>query len=161
VLLELASADDDAEFAPYGTGRVEQRPYPRIDTVFDVSYEEPKQLYLLHGFVVSTARQLRGRIVVVTHGPELRVFAKENFERYQGVVQKMAELAEAGVEFRMCGEALRVAGYEPRDMHGFITVVPNGFAEIALLQAQGYRYLNPVPLSVRDARQLERARRPG
>lgn len=94
-------------------------------------------------------------MVVVTHGPELRAFAKENYEKYQGVVQKMGELAEAGVEFRMCNNAMRAAGYKPEDMHGFITVVPAGFPEIAYLQSQGYQYINPLPLPVKDVRYLD------
>ena len=40
-------------------------------------------------------------------------------------------------------------------MHGFITVVPAGFPEIALLQSQGYAYVNPIPLSPREVRYLE------
>jgi hypothetical protein len=94
-------------------------------------------------------------MVVVTHGPELRVFAKENYARYQGIVDKMAELSEAGVDFRMCNNAMRAAGFQADDMHGFITVVPAGFPEIAYLQSRGYAYINPIPLSVKDVRYLD------
>ncbi len=40
-------------------------------------------------------------------------------------------------------------------MHGFITVVPAGFPEIAYLQSKGYQYINPTPLSVKDVRYLD------
>lgn len=143
------------DFAPYGTAKVDMHDYPTIDAVFDVNYDDPKSLNILYAFVKNTSKPLKGQMVVVTHGPELRVFAKENYEKYQGIVDKMAQLADAGVEFRMCNNAMRAAGYEAEDMHGFITVVPAGFPEIALLQSQGYQYINPIALSPKDVRYLE------
>src|SRR5690554_2909394 len=106
-------ADDD--FAPYGTAKISMHEYPQIDTVFDVNYENPKDLNVLYSFVRNTKKPLKGDVIVVTHGPELRAFAKENYEKYQSEVQLMAELADEGVEFRMCNNALRSAGYEPED----------------------------------------------
>ena len=146
----------DEPLAPYGTAKVDMHEYPTINAVFDVNYSDPSALRMLYAFVKNTSKPLKGKMVVVTHGPELRVFAKENYEKYQGLVDKMAELAEAGVEFRMCNNAMRAAGYQATDMHGFITVVPAGFPEIAYLQSQGYTYINPIPLSPKDVRYLER-----
>jgi uncharacterized protein len=143
------------EFAPYGTAKVDMHEYPTINAVFDLNYENPGDLNILYNFVNNTRTPLTGKMVVVTHGPELRVFAKENYEKYQGIVDRMAELARNGVEFRMCSNAMRAAGFQPSDMHGFITVVPAGFPEIAYLQAQGYRYINPIPLPVKDVRYLD------
>ncbi|MDG4868559.1 DsrE family protein [Guyparkeria sp. 1SP6A2] len=143
------------EFSPYGTAKTDMHEYPEIDAVFDVNYEDPNKLNILYSFVKNTAKPLKGDMVVVTHGPELRAFAKENYMKYQGIVDKMAELADSGVEFRMCNNALTAAGYEPEDMHGFVTVVPAGFPEIAYLQHQGYEYINPLPYSVRDVRYLD------
>lgn len=153
--LPLGAHAGKDEFAPYGTAKVNMHKYPTINAVFDVNYSDPNQLNTLYNFVKNTAKSLNGKMVVVTHGPELRVFAKENYEKYQGIVQKMGELAEAGVEFRMCNNAMRAAGYEAKDMHGFITVVPAGFPEVAYLQSQGYKYINPLPLPVKDVRYLE------
>lgn len=143
------------EFAPYGTAKVDRHTMAPTNVVFDVNYADPQQLNLLYGFVKVTVRETRGKVVVVTHGPELRAFAKENYEQYQGIVDRMAELAKEGVEFRMCDAALRAAGFVPEDMHGIVTVVPTGFSELAHWQSRGYRYLNPIPLSVRDVRYLD------
>ncbi|MBP6018194.1 MAG: DsrE family protein [Burkholderiaceae bacterium] len=145
----------DEEYSPYGTAKVDMHEYPQIDTVFDVNYADPKSLNALYGFVRNTKKPLKGSVVVVTHGPELRAFAKENYEKYQSEMQRMAELADDGVEFRMCSNALLAAGYKPEDMHGFVTVVPAGFAEIAFLQSKGYQVLDPAPLPVRDVRYLD------
>lgn len=142
-------------FSPYGTAKTDLHEYPTINAVFDVNYEDPAELNVLYNFVKNTSKPLKGKMVVVTHGPELRVFAKENYEKYQGTIDKMAELSDMGVDFRMCNNAMKAAGYQAEDMHGFITVVPAGFPEIAYLQSQGYAYINPLPLSVKDVRYLE------
>lgn len=143
------------ELAPYGTAKTNMHEYPTINAVFDVNYEDPNKLNILYNFVKNTSIALNGKMVVVTHGPELRTFAKENYLKYQGIIDKMAELSDMGVEFRMCNNAMRAAGFSAEDMHGFITVVPAGFPEVAHLQSQGYRYINPLPLSVKDVRYLD------
>lgn len=146
-------------FAPYGTAKVDMHTMPATDTVFDLNYEDPHKMNILYNFINNTKKVTGGKVVVVTHGPELRAFAKENYGTYQGVVDKMAELAKDGVEFKMCSNAMKAAGYSAEDMHGFITVVPAGFPEIAYWQGKGYKYVNPVPLSVKDARYLEQQQR--
>lgn len=143
------------EFAPYGTAKVDMHSMAVTNTVFDVNYEDPKKLDILYGFIKNTRRETRGEVIVVTHGPELRAFAKENYEKYQAVVDKMAELAKEGVQFKMCNNAMKAAGFSPSDMHGFITVVPAGFAELVHWQGKGYQYVNPIPLPVRDVRYLD------
>lgn len=144
-----------ADFAPYGTAKVDMHSMPIVNTVFDVNYENPQQLNTLYNFIKNTKKETKGKVVVVTHGPELRAFAKENYEKYQGIVDKMAELAKDGVEFKMCNNAMLAAGFKADDMHGMITVVPAGFPEVAYWQEKGYRYINPLPLSVKDVRYLD------
>ncbi|MDH5371019.1 MAG: DsrE family protein [Gammaproteobacteria bacterium] len=142
-------------FSPYGTSKKNLHDYPKINAVFDANYTDPKSLNILYAFVKNTMKPLKGKMVVVTHGPELRAFAKENYVKYQGIMDKMKQLADAGVEFRMCHNALRAAGFKADDFHGFVTVVPAGFPEIAYLQDKGYRYINPLPYGVRDVRYLD------
>lgn len=143
------------ELAPYGTAKVDMHAMPVTDVVFDVNYEDPQKLNLLYNFVRNTKEITKGKVVVVTHGPELRAFAKENYSKYQGAIDKMAELAKDGVEFKMCGNAMKSAGFSAEDMHGFITVVPAGLPEVAFWQGKGYKYLNPIPLSAKDVRYLD------
>ena len=140
---------------PYGTAKVDMHKIPATHTVFDVNYDDPQKLNTLYNFVKNTKRETRGEVVVVTHGPELRAFAKENYEKYQGIVDKMAELAQDGVQFKMCNNAMKAAGFNAEDMHGFITVVPAGFPEVAYWQGKGYKYINPLPLPVKDIRYLD------
>jgi intracellular sulfur oxidation DsrE/DsrF family protein len=143
------------EFAPYGTAKVDMHTMPQTNVVFDVNYEDPNKLNTLYFFIKNTMKETKGKVVVVTHGPELRAFAKENYEKYAGAMQRMDELAKAGVEFKMCNNAMKAAGFEATDMHGFITVVPAGFPELAYWQSKGYQYINPLPLPVRDVRYLD------
>jgi len=143
------------EFAPYGTAKVDMHTMPVTDVVFDVNYEDPQKLNILYNFIKNTQKITQGKVVVVTHGPELRAFAKENYPKYQGITDKMAELAKDGVEFKMCNNAMKAAGFSAEDMHGFVTVVPAGFPEIAYYQGKGYKYINPLTLSVKDVRYLD------
>ena len=83
--------------APYGTAKVDMHKMPVTNTVFDVNYDDPQKLNLLYNFLKNTKAVTKGKVVVVTHGLELRAFAKENYEKYQGIVDKMAELAKDGV----------------------------------------------------------------
>jgi len=143
------------EFAPYGTAKADMHAMPVTDTVFDANYEDPQQLNILYNFVKNTKRETGGKVVVVTHGPELRAFAKENYLKYQSAMDKMAELAKEGVEFKMCFNAMKAAGFATEDMHGFVTVVPAGFPELAYWQGKGYKYTYPLPLPVKDVRYLD------
>jgi intracellular sulfur oxidation DsrE/DsrF family protein len=143
------------ELAPYGTAKVDMHSMPVTDTVFDVNYDDPQKLNILYDFIKNTKKVTGGKVVVVTHGPELRAFAKENYLKYQGAVDKMAELAKDGVEFKMCFNAMKAAGFSAEDMHGFITVVPAGFPEVAYWQGKGYKYINPLPLPVKDIRYID------
>lgn len=145
----------DSDLSPYGSSKADLHEYPVINAVFDVNYEDPAKLNILYAFVKNTKIPLKGKMVVVTHGPELRAFAKENYIKYQGMMDKMKELADDGVEFRMCHNALRAAGFKADDFHSFVTVVPAGFPEIAYLQTQGFQYINPLPLPVRDVRYID------
>jgi uncharacterized protein len=143
------------EFSPYGTAKVDMHKMPVTDIVFDVNYEDPQKLNILYNFVKNTKKETGGKVIVVNHGPELRAFAKENYTKYQGIIDKMAELAKDGVEFKMCNNAMKAAGFNAEDMHGFITVVPAGFPEIAYWQGKGYKYINPLPLPVKDIRYID------
>jgi uncharacterized protein len=153
--LSGAAWAQSASFDMYGTATVDMRKYAEIDIVYDVNYDDPRSLKILYNFVNNVRRLVPGKVVLVTHGPELRAFAKENYEKYQDIVDGMAELAAQGVEFKMCNIALRAAGFAPEDMHGFITVIPAGFAEIVHFQSLGYRPINPIPLPVKDVRYLD------
>lgn len=159
LLLALSASAPAAtaeELAPFGKGKTDMHAMEPVNVVFDANYQDPNQLNILYNFVKNTMKETKGKVIVVTHGPELRAFARENYVKYQGVVDKMHELSKSGVEFKMCNNAMKAAGYASgEDMHGFVTVVPAGFPELAYWQSKGYQYINPLPYSVRDVRYID------
>jgi hypothetical protein len=149
----LLAADKD--LSPYGTAKVDMHKYPTINRVYDVNYVDVQNLNGLANFITNVNKDVPGKSVVVLHGPEVRVFAKENYEKYQGLVDKMAGLAKSGVDFRMCNNAMHAAGFEATDMVGFVTVVPAGFAELIDLESKGYQPIVAIVTPVKDSRYLD------
>lgn len=85
------------------------------------------------------------KIVVVTHGPGIDFLvsdAKDSHGRvFSGTV---GELANRGVEFRVCNNTLETRGLEPSALLLEAQVVPSGVAEVARLQArEGFVYIKP------------------
>lgn len=145
----------DEDLSPYGTAKVDMHKYPAINRVYDVNYTDPQMLNGLANFITNVNKQMPGKSVVVLHGPEIRVFAKENYEKYQGLVGKMAVLAEKGVDFRMCNNAMHAAGFEAKDIVGFVTIIPAGFPELIDLMSKGYQLIIPTVTSVKDTRYID------
>lgn len=142
--------------SPYGTARF--APHSDIENlkelkvVWDFNFIDPKALGIGLGNLNSllrTATEIgpRGsdalKVVVVSHGPELVVFDKQNYAKYKDLVDRAASLAKQGVRFEVCRSAARAIGLTPEDFHGFITVVPNGPYALAYWQSKGYT-LNAV-----------------
>jgi len=144
-----------AELDPYGTAKVDLHKYSEINRVYDVNYDDPKKLNALVSFIKNVNAVVPGKAVVVFHGTEIRGLAKENYEKYQGVVDQLAELAKQGVDFRMCNNAMHAAGFQSTDVHGFVTIIPAGFAEIIALQKEGYQVIDATPTAVKDSRYLD------
>ena len=155
LLCGSAFAAQSRYLEPYGTAKKDMHPYPTINRVYDVNYYKPQELNALYNFITNVNKVVPGKTVVVLHGAEIRAFAKENYLKYQAIVDEMADLSRHGVEFRMCNNAMHAAGFRARDMDGFITVIPAGFAEIIYLESKGYAYINPVPTPVKDSRCLD------
>ena len=149
----LLAADKD--LSPYGTAKVDMHTYPTINRVYDVNYVDVQNLNGLANFITNVNKDVPGKSVVVLHGPEVRVFAKENYEKYQGLVDKMAGLAKSGVDFRVCNNAMHGAGFEAKDLIGIVTVVPAGFAELIDLQSKGYQPIIATVTAVKDSRYLD------
>ena len=83
-------------------------------------------------------------IVLVLHGDEIPFFAIDNYADYRELMERARSLTLAGpVEFRMCRVAAKGHGLEPKDIHGFVRVVPMADAEIVRLQQEeGYVYMH-------------------
>lgn len=138
-----------------GDAKVDMHKYPKINRVYDVNYDDPKKLNALVSFIKNVNKVVPGKAVVVLHGTEIRAFAKENYEKYQAVIDQLASLSKENVDFRMCNNAMHAAGFDAKDIDGFVTIIPAGFAEVADLQRQGYRVIDAAATPVKDSRYLD------
>jgi intracellular sulfur oxidation DsrE/DsrF family protein len=150
-LAESANKD----MTPFGDAKVDMHKYPKINRVYDVNYDDPKKLNALVSFIKNVNDVVPGKVVVVVHGTEIRAFAKENYEKYQDVIDKLAEFSKHGVEFRMCNNAMHAAGFQAKDIDGFVTIIPAGFAEVIYLQQQGYKVIDASATPVKGSRYLD------
>ena len=150
-LAGLAQAAD-----PYGSAKFAS--YPDIDTlkqirtVWDFDFSDPKAVGGVFNNIGALMRAVAQygpneseplRIVIVSHGPEVVVWARKNYAKYKDIVDRAASLAKQGVRFEICNNAAHAQGFEPADLHGFVTVVPAGPYALAYWQAKGYS-LNAV-----------------
>jgi intracellular sulfur oxidation DsrE/DsrF family protein len=85
------------------------------------------------------------KIVVVAHGSGIEFLidgAKD--AKGQSYAGSIGDLANRGVQFRVCNNTLVTRGIAKEKVVLEATVVPSGVAEVAKLQAEeGYVYLHP------------------
>ena len=139
------------ESAPYGSAQFS--PYADIDdvkqlkAVYDFYFPNPNSVPLVLSAINSLMTQTAEfgphefeplKIVVVSHGPELVVFAKRNYAKYKETVDRAASLAQQGVRFEICRGAAAALNFVPEDFHGFATVVPSGPYALTYWQMKGY-----------------------
>jgi intracellular sulfur oxidation DsrE/DsrF family protein len=141
---------------PYGTAKFTA--YSDIDeikqlkVVWDFNFTDPKAV----GFVFNYVNALLAatsefgpheidpiKVVIVSHGPELVVFAKRNYQKYKDIADRAASLAKQGIKFEICRNAASFLGFTAEDLHGFVTLVPPAPYALAYWQAKGYT-LNAV-----------------
>ena len=146
-------ADSDA---PYGTSKFESygdiSTISQLKTVWDFNFVDPMSVGVVFNNVNALIKATTDfgpieidpfRIVIVSHGPEIVVWAKQNYPKYKELVDRAASLAKQGVRIEICRNAAAAQGFKPEDLHGFVTVVPAGPYALAYWQAKGYT-LNAV-----------------
>src|SRR5262245_40645864 len=122
---------------PYGAAKFSA--YSDIDeikqlkVVWDFNFTDPKVVGTVFNYVTAllTATSEFGpheidpvKVVIVSHGPELVVFARKNYEKYKTVADRAAALAKQGVKFEICRNAATFLGFAAEDFHGFAALVP-------------------------------------
>ena len=133
--------------APWGSAKEIDPQYAKQKVVYDTAVSSAKALtsVLDRASFLSTlngADPFDNKIVIVLHGDEIPFFAVKNFPKYKALMTRAQSLTVGGIiEFRMCRVAAKGRGFEPEDIHGFVTMVPMGDAEIVRLQQEGYAYM--------------------
>jgi intracellular sulfur oxidation DsrE/DsrF family protein len=142
--------------APYGRAKLatysDIHELKQLKVVWDFNFTDPKAV----GVVFNYVNALLGataefgpheidaiKVVIVSHGPELVVFARKNYEKYKDIADRAASLAKQGVKFEICRNAATFLGFAAEDLHGFVTLVPPAPYALAYWQAKGYT-LNAV-----------------
>jgi len=151
VALAVSATCALAQQSPYGSSKFSS--YADIDSVkqlkvvWDFNFVEPKAVGVVLNNLAALLKATTDfgpheidpiKVVVVTHGPELAVFAKANYSKYKDIVDRAASFAQQGVRFEACRNAAAAQGFAPEDFHGFIHVVPAGPYALAYWQAKGY-----------------------
>lgn len=99
-----------------------------VENILDrVSY-----LYKLYG-----SDPFDSAIVVIIHGDAIPFFAIDNYLQFKSMMERAQSLTiGTTIEFRMCKAAAKVMNYTPKDIHGFVKMVPMADAEIIRLQKE-------------------------
>ncbi len=78
-------------------------------------------------------------IAMVLHGPDIEIFAKHNYDRYQNIVDTARRLEQVGViDFKVCQRVMSARGITAMELPDFLEAVPYAADEIKRLRAQGY-----------------------
>lgn len=132
----IAAAGD----TPWGSASVTETQYKPQKVVYDVAVNSVEKVtsVLDRASYLSTitgADPFDSSIVLVLHGGEIDYFAIKNYNKHKDLMQRAQSLVESEVlKIRMCRIAAQGHGYEPKDIHGFVEMVPMGDAEIIRLQ---------------------------
>lgn len=134
--------------APWGSATEIHQVYSGQKVVFDTTagtaaglnsvLDRASFLSMLNG-----ADPLENRIVIVLHGDAIPFFAARNYAKHKDLMHRAQSLSVGDVvEFRMCKAAASLMGYKPKDIHGFVKMVPMADAEIVRLQQEeGFAYM--------------------
>lgn len=136
--------------APYGSSEFYIWPALKdaeeLKVAFDFNFNDPagveRALYPV-SFMLKTIQEYGPvsfdmNVVVVSHGSEAVVWAKQNYAQYKDVIDRAARLSELGVQFEVCAVAVAALGFKPEDLHGFVRVVPLGTYALAYHASQGF-----------------------
>ncbi len=136
-----------ASNAPWGHAPNKEKEYSKQKVVYDVAVSNVAALTSVldrasHVSLLNGADPFDNKIVIVLHGNEIPFFAIKNFAKYKDLMARAQSLSVGGIiEFRMCRIAAQGQGFKPKDIHGFITMVPMADTEIIDLQSNGYAYM--------------------
>jgi len=149
LVLTIHSQHADAnDVAPWGSATEIQQTYRGQKVVFDTTsgslagltsvLDRASLISMLNG-----ADPLDNKIVIVLHGAAIPFFAIRNYAKNKDLMHRAQSLSVGEVvEYRMCRAAARLQGFDPRDIHGFVKMVPMADAEIVRLQQEeGFAYM--------------------
>ena len=143
-----AIADSSADNAPWGGASLTPTEYKPQKVVYDVHVKTVAAIESVldrasHLSTITGADPFDQSIVLVLHGSELKFFAIKNYPEYKDLMHRAQSLVESeALRIKMCKIAAQSQGFAPKDIHGFVEMVPMGDAEIVRLQyEEGHAYM--------------------
>jgi intracellular sulfur oxidation DsrE/DsrF family protein len=136
-----------ASNAPWGSAQDLDIEYSKQKVVYDTAVDTVDALTSVldrasYLSVLNGADPFDNKIVIVLHGHEIDYFATKNYPKHKALIERAQSLTVGGIiEFRMCRVAAEGRGFQPKDIHGFVSMVPMGDAEIVRLQHEGFSYM--------------------
>lgn len=136
--LQASAIADTA--APWGRAKLTETQYKPQKVVFDVTTASLENLtsvvdrasYLSK---ITGAHPFDSSIVLVVHGSAVPFFAIKNSDKYRALMERVDSLVSSEViKVKMCKIAAESYDLAPKDIHGFVEIVPMGDAEIIRLQ---------------------------
>lgn len=148
ILAALLASDVQALQFRHALDRIDAEPAqqqsPRSGYVFDITVQNERQLDV----ILNRADRLRGqfspnehgRITLVLHGEELRLFQKSNYNNFMQIVDKARILDQQNlVDIKACQTAMEAFNIDRSELPDFIEQVPLAPVEIERLEReQGY-----------------------
>ena len=119
--------------------------FAQVKVVYHLSEGIPQASRAIGNIRNHLAADPTAKIVVVTHGLGIDFLIDGATNQLdQPFAGSISELANKGVEFRVCNNTLVSRKISPEKLVMESKVVPSGVAEVARLQAkEGYVYLRP------------------
>ncbi len=134
--------------APWGQGQLTDTTYKPQKVVYDVTTGDLDIMQHVldrasHISKITGADPFDQSIVLVLHGDSIKLFAIENYSKYEPMLARAASFVESDIlKIKMCKIAAEGQGYKPENIHGFVELVPMGDAEIVRLQyEEGHAYM--------------------
>ena len=146
--LTVPAAGAESAKAPWGKASAKDIDYSGQKVVFDVAVDSVERMNAVldrasYISKLNGANPFDTSVVLVLHGSEIPFFAIENYAEHKDLMQRANSLTLNGViKYRMCEQAAQFHGYQPEDIHGFVTLVPMAEAEIIRYQQKGYAVLS-------------------
>ncbi|MHB1331525.1 MAG: DsrE family protein [Sulfuriferula sp.] len=150
----MAFAEDGKIAEPYGTAKFSSYPdinqLKQLKVVWDFNFQDPKSVGFVFNNVAALLKATQDygpheidpiKVVIVSHGPEVVLWAKKNYSKYKDIVDRAASFAQQGVRFEVCKNDAAALGFKPEDLDGFVTVIPAGPYALTYWQNKGYAYI--------------------
>ncbi len=126
--------------------------YPSVKVVYDWNLSSPEDVKQALNYIANHIKAYTQyapledlEIVVVSHGPEATIFAKQNYQKFKDQIERIKSFQDSyGIKFYICYNVIKAFGFDKEDYPSFVILTPAGVAKLAALQEEGYRLVPAI-----------------